>query len=383
MPLFGSSSSFAATTPINSSNTNTEHSVADVPADTISRLRFSNPSNGPQFLLASSWSNDVRIWQVATQSSNTGSFSSSSNMQIATQAKAMKSHEGPVLDCCWTEDNSKVFSVGADKKGMLWDLGSDQFQQVAAHDQPITCCGYAKGSGYECVVTGSLDKTLKLWDMRQSQPAKVFNCPERVYGMDLLMPIMVAFTADRKLLAYRMDNSPSEWQSFDTQLKQQLRCISIFKNKSGQEPFGFAYGSIEGRVAIHNFKPDKPNDNFTFKCHRGPSQTSNREPQDIYPVNGISFHPKHTGLLATVGSDGKYTFWDKDNRTKLNTSGHTNTSNDPKKSISSCALDHDGKIFAYSVGYDWHRGHEINDANQKPQIQLRNVIDEFKPKNSK
>ena len=50
--------------------------------------------------------------------------------------------------------------------------------QVAAHDQPITGCGYAKGSGYECVVTGSLDKTIKLWDMRQEQPAKVFQVPE-------------------------------------------------------------------------------------------------------------------------------------------------------------------------------------------------------------
>ena len=33
-----------------------------------------------------------------------------------------------------------------------------------------------------------------------------------------------------------------------------------------------------------------------------------------------------------------------------------------------------------SVGYDWHRGHENNDPNTKPQIVLRNVVDEFKPK---
>ena len=38
---------------------------------------------------------------------------------MATQAKAMKNHEGPVLDCCWTGDNTKLFSVGADKKGMV------------------------------------------------------------------------------------------------------------------------------------------------------------------------------------------------------------------------------------------------------------------------
>ena len=107
------------------------------------------------------------------------------------------------------------------------------------------------------MVTGSLDKTIKMWDMRQATPAKTFNCPEvtqsiflyiklkkRVYALDLMMPIMVAVTADKKLLGYRMDNDPSEWKVFESQLKQQLRCVSIFKNKNGTEPSGFAVGSI-------------------------------------------------------------------------------------------------------------------------------------------
>ena len=38
---------------------------------------------------------------------------------------------------------------------------------------------------------------------------------------------------------------------------------------------------------------------------------------------------------------------------------------------------------AYSIGYDWHRGHEANDPNVKPKIILRNVTNELKPKNSK
>ena len=63
---------------------------------------------------------------------------------------------------------------------MMWDLGSDKFEQVGAHDQPITCCGFAKGGNYECLVTGSLDKTVKMWDCRQSNPAMTFNCPEVV-----------------------------------------------------------------------------------------------------------------------------------------------------------------------------------------------------------
>ena len=38
----------------------------------------------------------------------------------------------------------------------------------------------------------------------------------------------------------------------------------------------------------------------------------------IFPqVNDIAFHPVHFCSLATVGSDGKFSFWDRDARTKL------------------------------------------------------------------
>ena len=50
-------------------------------------------------------------------------------MKIETQAKAVQNQEGPVLDVCWNSDGSKIFSAGADKKAMMWDLGSNQFTQ--------------------------------------------------------------------------------------------------------------------------------------------------------------------------------------------------------------------------------------------------------------
>jgi mRNA export factor len=127
-------------------------------------------------------------------------------------------------------------------------------------------------------------------------------------------------------------------------------------------------GSIEGRVAIQYIEPKSPKDNFTFKCHRSqPSQPN--QPQDIYAVNDIAFHPQYM-TLATVGSDGKFSFWDKDNRfveilkyvlsiyccfffvlrTKLKSPelpGDT--------PITCCTIDSRGKIFAYAIGYDWHK----------------------------
>jgi len=61
-------------------------------------------------------------------------------------------------------------------------------------------------------------------------------------------------------------------------------------------------------------------------------------------------------------------------------SSQTNSGNDPNLSISCCDVDGEGKLFAYAVGYDWHRGHEARDINKKPQIILRNVLNELKPK---
>jgi mRNA export factor len=71
---------------------------------------------------------------------------------------------------------------------------------------------------------------------------------------------------------------------------------------------GFALGSVEGRVAIQYVTAQNPKDNFTFKCHRSNGMSNGF--QDIYAVNDIAFHPIH-GTLATVGSDGRYSFWDK------------------------------------------------------------------------
>ena len=46
---------------------------------------------------------------------------------------------------------------------------------------------------------------------------------QRVYALDIMGPVMVVVTADRKLLAYQMHPEPKEWQPFQSQLKQQIR----------------------------------------------------------------------------------------------------------------------------------------------------------------
>lgn len=212
--------------------------------------------------------------------------------------------------------------------------------------------------------------------MRQPNPLKVLTLPERVYGADVFDAMAVVTTADRTIQVYILDPAPTEYKKLDSLLKYQHRCVSIFTDKN-RKPNGFAIGSIEGRVAImYVDTPNPTNDNFTFKCHRS-TPPNNAIPQDIYAVNDIAFHPIH-GTLATVGSDSRYSFWDKDERTKIKTSDPIND-----QPITSCAFDSRGQLFAYASSYDWHRGHEGNNPAKKNVIYLRPCFEEMKPKPKK
>lgn len=80
--------------------------------------------------------------------------------------------------------------------------------------------------------------------------------------------------------------------------------------------------------------------NFAFKCHRQGTETN----QQVFAVNSLCFHPRHgthtysiaiicisisisnvwyallcllIGTFATAGSDGCFTFWDKDTKQRL------------------------------------------------------------------
>lgn len=45
--------------------------------------------------------------------------------------KAQQTHTGPVLDVCWSDDGTKVFTGSVDKTAKMWDLTSNTAMQVA------------------------------------------------------------------------------------------------------------------------------------------------------------------------------------------------------------------------------------------------------------
>uniref|UniRef100_A0A915I8T9 Mitotic checkpoint protein n=1 Tax=Romanomermis culicivorax TaxID=13658 RepID=A0A915I8T9_ROMCU len=187
-----------------------------------------------------------------------------------------------------------------------------------------------------------------------------------------MYPMAVVGLANKAIKVYKLEGQPSEAKHLESPLKFQHRCISIFKDKTNTSPIGFGLGSIEGRVAIQYIPPDMAKDNnFTFKCHRSAEPVNGY--LDIYAVNDIAFHPEYN-TLATVGADGRFSFWDKDARTKLKMSEKMT------QAITCCAFNHDGRAFAYAVGYDWSKGHEAYNAQEKNYIFIHPCYEDMKPR---
>ncbi|EJW87768.1 nucleoporin-17 [Wuchereria bancrofti] len=364
---FGSrpNSIFSSSTANTSQNPLNDIEVPSPPDDTVEALKFNPQIAGqPVLLVSGSWDSVIRVWQI----SESGQC----------EAKAQQNVTGPVLDLDWLDDGTKIFIASADKQVRVWDLASNQMAVVGTHDEPVRKCHWIKAPNYSCLMTGSWDKTLRFWDMRQlptQASLATVQLGERVYCSDVLFPMSIVGLANRRMKIYRLDNEPSEVKDIETPLKYQSRCASIFKDKTTGLPTGYALGSIEGRVAIQYVEAANPKDNFTFKCHRSPELINGF--QEIYAVNDIAFHPSY-GTLATVGSDGRISFWDKDARTKLKTS-------DPLPApVTRCVIHPSGQMMAYAIGYDWSKGHEgYNPQTAGSKIFLHACDDDMKPKQKK
>ncbi|KAL4437482.1 hypothetical protein ABPG77_003463 [Micractinium sp. CCAP 211/92] len=327
MAAFGSAFGGAANV-----NPNKDVEVPSPPADGVSSLKFSPASN---LLVATSWSGQVLCWDVQ------------GNGQAI--PKAAITSDKPVLCSAWSVDGSTVFAGGCDNGVKMWNLATNQQQQVAQHAAPIRHCFFIRQMNM--LVTGSWDKTVKYWDLRSPNAVHTQQMPERVYAMDVVDELMVVGTADRQIQVFNLSNPGAVYKSLQSPLKYQTRCIACFPDKSG-----YLLGSIEGRVAVHHVEDNMQGKNFTFKCHR--------DGNDVYAVNSMSFHPQF-GTFVTAGSDGAYNFWDKDSKQRL-------------KAMAKCSMpipcgdfNRDGSIYAYAVSYDWSRGYsEHNPATAKNHIFL-------------
>ncbi|MCJ1484838.1 Poly(A)+ RNA export protein rae1 [Schaereria dolodes] len=327
--------------------------VTSAPSDSISDLSWSPAAN--HHLAVASWDTKVRVYDLAQNNSSEG-------------GQPLIEFDGPVLSCDWSRNGQQIVGASTDHTARLLDLAVNgaPAQQVAAHDGPIRVVRFfeAPQSNAPMIVTGSWDKTVRYWDLRQATAVATLSCQERVYSMDVKDKLLVIGTADRYINIVNLNNPTTFHKTLESPLKHQTRVVSCFTG-------GFAVGGIEGRCAFQYVEGKDASSNFSFKCHRS-APTSNKT--SVHAVNAISFHPIH-GTFSTAGSDGTYHFWDKDAHHRLK--GYPSVGG----AITATGFNRDGTLFAYAVSYDWSMGFAENKVGYKNGVMLHPVDgEECKPR---
>lgn len=344
--------------PYIKTNSANDIEVVSPPDDTVTALEFSPTTcQRPEvYLIAGSCDRTVRCWEVEE-----------TEQSMKTVPKAMKVLGGPVTDVAWNEDGNQVFMSSTDHTAHLWDLASNQMVQVAQHEAPITTCHVINAANYKCLMTGSMDRTIKFWDARTAVPMAVINLPERCCCAALEYPMAVVGTADGSLIIYNVENGPVEYTRQKSPLDYIHRSIAIFKDND-EIPNGYAVSNTEGLVAIQYVNPWEEKNNYTFMCNR---EKKSSPPNDFYPVNSMAYHPVH-GTLVTVGSDGIYNYWDTDAHIGVK---YSDTMDQP---ITKCALCTEGQLLALAIGNDGLKPFMYGCPGPKPRIFLHPCYEDMR-----
>ncbi|KAI1374617.1 WD40 repeat-like protein [Hypoxylon crocopeplum] len=346
--------------------------------DTISSVSWSPVAN---HLAAASWDGKVRVYDVGNPNNN--------NNGIAARGVALLAADGPLLDCDWAKDGSMVAAAGADRKTHILHLATGQQAALGAHDAPVRSVRFVEvpGTGAPVVASGSWDKTVRYWDLRQREAVGAVACRERVYGMDAKARLLVVATADRYFHLVDLRNPTVIARTAESSLRHQTKAIAAFPDGTG-----WATASIEGRCGINAVdEAEASKINFTFRCHRDLPDA--RQTAKVWGVNDVQFHPVNHAVFATAGSDGTFHFWDRVAHSRLrgyppvgsnsssgSGSGSGSNSNSMSDGISggvsgataitSTAFNRDGTLFAYAAGYDWSMGF----AKNSPALETRLVL---------
>ncbi|KAJ0015691.1 hypothetical protein NQD34_013981, partial [Periophthalmus magnuspinnatus] len=324
-----------------------EYKLNQAPEDGVSAVKFS-PS-AAQFLLVSSWDCSVRLYDV------TGNT-----------VRMKYQHSAPVLDCAFY-DPTHSWSGGLDAQLKMHDLNTDQDTIVGSHDAAIRCVEYCPE--VNVMVTGSWDRSVRLWDPRTPCNAGTFTQPEKVYTLSVAGDRLIVGTAGRRVLVWDLRNMGYVQQRRESSLKYQTRCIRAFPNKQG-----YVLSSIEGRVAVEYLDPslEVQKKKYAFKCHRLKEEGI----ENVYPVNAISFHNRSVNKsscdCSSGASDGSVNIWDPFNKKRLCQFHRYPTS------IASLAFNNDGTLLAIAASYMYEKG---DISHPEDAIFIRQVTDaETKPK---
>lgn len=126
--------------------------------------------------------------------------------------------------------NNKIHTIR--KRTTYWSWKSILFSIVKIlifslkHDQPVKTINCLEDQNL--LLTGSWDKKIKYWDIRQSKEVATIDMPERVYSVSVKDNICVIATAGKHVLVYDLVKLQTPLQ-VRMNLKINFFCSKLFR----------------------------------------------------------------------------------------------------------------------------------------------------------
>ncbi|KAK4135391.1 WD40 repeat-like protein [Trichocladium antarcticum] len=258
--------------------------------------------------------------------------------------------------------------ASADKKIYVMEINSGKTMTLEGHTEPVRTVRFVDipAANAPILASGSWDKTVRYWDLRQPTSIGSLQLPERVYAMDAAGPFLVAATPDKNVHLVNLHANPAAvWKSVKSPLSRQPRAVAVSADGSR-----WAISGIDGRAAAQVMDEKKDTlPSLSFKCHR---TAKTKSMTDVFAVHAVAFSPApahKNDVLVTAGSDGAFSIWDVRSRQRLRASPAVGGP------ITAAAFNRDGTALAYAVGYDWAKGYAGNDAGAVRKIVLHGTAE--------
>lgn len=201
------------------------------------------------------------------------------------------------------------------------------------------------------MISSSWDKTIRIWDLCSSDPPQCLAFPEKF----LLSEICGDFTVmahGHKNSVFIVDlRNPSTFERRVSSLGRQIRSACAAR----PVPFGWAIGSIDGRIAIEylgNLRQQAQRFSFSTARHEA------GETATLFPVNALCFHPQ-SGVLVSGNCAGNICFWDLEFKRKL-----AEVQYGFGVGLAGMDYNSDGNVLALAFSYTWDKG-EIEHPNDR------------------
>jgi len=202
-----------------------------------------NP-NKKGFLLSGSDDSQVCLWDI-----NNPTGKSVAATSIFAGAKG---HTSVVEDVAWHAHHAEIFgSVGDDKKLLIWDTrtpGTPKHEVIAAHTREVNCLSFNPYNEF-VIATGSGDKTVALWDLRnlknklhtfQGHTDEIFQ----VQWSPFNETILASASSDRRLNIWDLSKIGDEQSPEDAQ--------------DGPPELLFIHGVHTSKISDFSWNPNEP-----------------------------------------------------------------------------------------------------------------------------